>query len=181
MVFSRQAIQIQRLFKRAGFIIEGKVEYDYGGGLCQLGNLLYWMILHSPLTVIERYRHGYDVFPDVNRKLPFGSGATLSYNYIDFQFKNETNNDFQLHLLIDQTHLNGELLCNAELEERYEVYEDQHLFSQAHWGGYIRHNLIKRKKRINSKVVEDIEITENHAVMMYEPFFRERGKLKEDF
>ena len=34
-----------------------------GGGLCQLSNLIYWMTLHTPLTVVERHRHGYDVFP----------------------------------------------------------------------------------------------------------------------
>ena len=42
-----------------------------GGGLCQLSNLIYWMTLHTPLTVTERYRHSYDVFPDANRTQPF--------------------------------------------------------------------------------------------------------------
>ena len=39
------------------------------------------MTLHTPLQVTERYRHSYDVFPDADRKLPFGSGATCAYNY----------------------------------------------------------------------------------------------------
>lgn len=43
-----------------------------GGGLCQLTNLLYWMTLHTPLTVVERWRHTYDVFPDNARTQPFG-------------------------------------------------------------------------------------------------------------
>ncbi|MBS4191957.1 VanW family protein [Bacillus sp. FJAT-49705] len=34
----------------------GKVTTGVGGGLCQLSNLIYWMTLHSPLTVTERYR-----------------------------------------------------------------------------------------------------------------------------
>lgn len=54
-----------------------------GGGLCQLSNLIYWMTLHTPLTVVERHRHGYDVFPDANRTQPFGSGATCFYPYLD--------------------------------------------------------------------------------------------------
>ena len=32
-----------------------------GGGLCQLSNLIFWMTLHTPLTIVERYRHSYDV------------------------------------------------------------------------------------------------------------------------
>lgn len=43
------------------------------------------MVLHSELTVIERWRHSFDVFPDVNRTIPFACGATLSYNYVDLQ------------------------------------------------------------------------------------------------
>ena len=29
----------------------GNISKGIGGGLCQLGNLLYWMALHSPLTI----------------------------------------------------------------------------------------------------------------------------------
>ena len=68
------------------------------------------MALHSPLTVTERYRHGFDVFPDINRKIPFACGATLSYNYIDIQLTNNTTEDFRIDLWIDDEYLNGELL-----------------------------------------------------------------------
>lgn len=64
-------------------IVGGTVTYGVGGGLCQLSNLIYWMTLHTPLHVIERHRHGYDVFPDSNRTQPFGSGATCFYPYGD--------------------------------------------------------------------------------------------------
>ena len=55
--------------KRKGYVdgmilFYGKIMTGIGGGLCQLSNLIYWMTLHSPLTVTERYRHSYDVFPD---------------------------------------------------------------------------------------------------------------------
>jgi len=41
----------------------GKFHSGTGGGLCQLSNLIYWMTIHTPLTVTERHRHSYDVFP----------------------------------------------------------------------------------------------------------------------
>ena len=75
---------------------QGKISKDTGGGLCQLGNLLFWVFGHSPLTITERHRHGFDVFPDVNRKVPFGAGATLSYNHIDLQVRNDTQNNYIL-------------------------------------------------------------------------------------
>ena len=62
----------------------GKVMAGVGGGLCQLSNLIYWMTLHTPLTVTERYRHSYDVFPDANREQPFGSGSDLRLQLFGF-------------------------------------------------------------------------------------------------
>ena len=54
--------------------------------------------LHTPLTVTERWRHGYDVFPDSNRTQPFGSGATCFYNYMDLMVRNDTPDTWRLVL-----------------------------------------------------------------------------------
>ena len=55
---------------------QGRLTAGVGGGLCQLTNLIHWMTIHTPLTVVERWRHTYDVFPDAGRTQPFASGAT---------------------------------------------------------------------------------------------------------
>ena len=70
---------------------KGGFEEGVGGGLCQLSNLIYWMTLHTPLKVTERYRHSHDVFPDAKRTQPFGTGATCYYNFLDLEIKNESN------------------------------------------------------------------------------------------
>lgn len=44
-------------------LTNGSFTDGVGGGLCQLSNLIYWMALHTPLTVTERWRHTHDVFP----------------------------------------------------------------------------------------------------------------------
>lgn len=148
----------------------GKISKGVGGGLCQLGNLIYWMSLHTPLTVTQRWRHSYDVFPDVNRKLPFGSGATLSYNYIDLQIKNETLTPFQINLQLSKTHLEGNICSGYPLATTYEVFEKEHKFELQWWGGYTRHNEIWRRVMNKFTSEERLElITENHAIMMYNP------------
>lgn len=166
---------VGRTTRRKGYLegmtlSNGKVTKGIGGGLCQLGNLIYWMALHSPLEVTKRWRHSYDVFPDVNRKVPFGAGATLSYNYIDLALKNNTNVPIQLNLWIDRTHLNGELRSAIQLTEKYTVFERNHRFDLQWWGGYTRHNEIWRSitDQITQEVKEEL-VTENHAVMMYNP------------
>lgn len=82
---------------------QGRISRGTGAGLCQLGNLLFWMAAHSPLTISERWRHGFDVFPDVNRTIPFGAGATLAYNYVDLQITNNTPYCFAIHLWLDDS------------------------------------------------------------------------------
>jgi len=143
----------------------GEVRSGIGGGLCQLGNLVYWMILHTPLTVSKRCRHSYDVFPDINRKIPFGSGATLAYNYIDLQIKNDTRQPFQINLWLDETHLKGNICTSDAILNSYEVFERNQW-----WGGYTRHNEIWRKviNQISRKESEEM-VTSNHAIMMYNP------------
>ena len=165
--------------KRKGYVEgmllkSGSVHVGIGGGLCQLSNLIYWMTVHTPLTVIERHRHGYDVFPDSNRTQPFGSGATCFYNYVDLMIRNDTNQPFQLLLTIDDRDLKGAWNSDKALDYRYEVYEKEHIFRTEYWGGYTRHNLIFRKKYdLNNVIIADEFVVENHAIMMYEPLLPE--------
>ncbi|MCR9171425.1 MAG: VanW family protein [bacterium] len=166
---------VGRPSKRKGYLEglvlrEGQISTGTGGGLCQLGNLLFWIFAHSPLSIKERFRHGFDVFPDVNRKVPFGAGATLAYNHIDLQVKNETRTHFQLKVWLDETHLRGALLASHEIEEEYSVEERNHIIKQQIWGGYSRHNQIVQIKKSADGTKEERLLVENHAIMMYNPF-----------
>ncbi|MBU1126583.1 MAG: VanW family protein [Patescibacteria group bacterium] len=169
--------QIGWPLRRKGYIDgmilqEGKVSRGVGGGLCQLSNLIYWMTLHTPLTVTERWRHSYDVFPDTNRTLPFGSGATCAYPNIDLQIWNSTVQRFQLHLYLTDTHLVGEWRTDEKLLVSYHVYEKEPRMQHEFWGGYTRHNIIMRDTidLETKEVIKTENITENHAIMMYTPF-----------
>ena len=159
-----------RGFAEGMVLSNGSFVPGVGGGLCQLSNLIYWMTLQTPLQVTERWRHTHDVFPDTNRTQPFGSGATVVYNYIDLQIKNETQYSYQLQIKVGETDLEGEWRCEQPLPQKYEVYESDHLITQEWWGGYMRHNVIRRKVfDLENNQIGDDFVTENHAIMMYEP------------
>jgi vancomycin resistance protein VanW len=160
---------------REGMLLRnGTVFAATGGGLCQLSNLIFWMTLHTPLTVTERHRHGYDVFPDSNRVIPFGSGATCFYNYGDLMIRNDTDNVFQLELEVTDTVLRGSWRTDKAPRYRYEVYEKDHRIQQEYWGEYTRHNRLYRKCfDRDDTLVEDELIVENHAIMMYSPLLPE--------
>jgi vancomycin resistance protein VanW len=154
-----------------GFVLEnGKAKPGIGGGLCQLSNLIYWMTLHTPLTVIERWRHSYDVFPDCNRTIPFGSGATCSFPTLDLQIYNSSTHIFQLLISFQNDHLTGEWRSSAPAEYSYQIYEAYHEITSDLWGRYLRHNRLHRRVfDANMMQIGDEFITENHALMMYEP------------
>ncbi|CAM3495784.1 VanW family protein [Marinicrinis lubricantis] len=172
--------QIGRPSKRKGYqkgmvLFYGTFKEGIGGGLCQLSNLIYWMTLHTPLTIHERYRHSYDVFPDSSRTQPFGSGATCAYNYLDLQIDNRVSSVYQLHLYLTDTHLVGEWRCSQKPFYHFEVYEKEHRITAESWGGYVRHNRIHRYVyNLAGEILDDEYVTENHALMMYSPLLQNR-------
>ena len=121
----------------------GSIGRDVGGGLCQLSNLLHWLVLHTPLEVVERHHHGFDVFPDAGREVPFGTGATLFYNYVDLAFRNPTAASFRLELWLDETRLHGRVSADREGHDGSTVVEEGSRF--INWKGAVRReNLIYR-------------------------------------
>mgnify|MGYP001159201034 FL=1 len=169
--------------KRKGYVdgmvlFYGGFKAGTGGGLCQLSNLIYWMTLHTPLTVTERHRHSFDVFPDSNRTQPFGSGATCVYNYRDLQIYNGTSQVYQLRVHLIDEYLIGEWRTTEKPIYSYEIYEKDHKITHDPWCGYVRHNVIYRKTLDSyGELVRDEYITENHAIMMYQPFLSEGTRV----
>ena len=148
----------------------GEAKAGIGGGLCQIANLLHWLVMHSPLTVTERHHHSFDPFPDDRRVLPFGSGATVFYNYLDYQFTNNTTSTFQVNLWFSDKCLEGELRVDTELDYAYHVFEKEHQFLKID-GNFFRKNEIWRNKILkyeSGKVVETELLIKNFARVTYE-------------
>jgi vancomycin resistance protein VanW len=149
-----------------------------GGGLCQLSNLIFWMTLHTPLTVIERHRHGYDVFPDSNRTQPFGSGATCFYPHGDLMIRNDTPYDFQLLVNVGEEYLEGEWRSNNPAEFKYKIVERNHEMKGEFWGGYSRHNeLYKQILDLDGIFIREDFVVSNSAIMMYSPFLSDNHNV----
>jgi vancomycin resistance protein VanW len=162
--------------KRKGYLYGmeltfGEARAGIGGGICQISNLIHWLVIHSPLTVTERYHHSFDPFPDDGRVLPFGSGATVFYNYRDYQFTNNTNHTFQINLWFTHKCLEGEIRIDTELDYGYHVTEKEHQFLKID-GQFYRKNEIWREKILKFKsgqVVENELLTKNFARVTYTP------------
>jgi vancomycin resistance protein VanW len=148
----------------------GTARPGVGGGICQLANLLHWMFLHSPLTVLERSEHSFDPFPDNGRVLPWGVGCSIVYNYVDLVVRNDTDRTFQLLVRVGERHLEGELRTDRELAHSYRVFaRDEEFLS--HEGRYFRRNEIWRTvvdRRTGDLVAEEL-VKSNCALVTYVP------------
>jgi vancomycin resistance protein VanW len=161
--------------RRKGYVAgmrlsNGAAKPGIGGGICQLANLLHWMVLHSALTVTERSTHSFDPFPDNGRVLPWGVGCSIVYNYVDLQFRNDTDRTFQLRVSVGERYLEGEILADAESPASYRVFARGERFF-AYAGSHFRRNQIWRTvidRRTGDSVGEEL-IRENVALVKYIP------------
>ncbi|GAB6903747.1 VanW family protein [Kineosporia succinea] len=152
------------------FLSGGEVRPDIGGGICQAANLLHWMALHSPLTIVERSEHSFDPFPDSGRVIPWGTGTSIFYNYIDLQLRNDTDVPYQLRIRVGETHLEGELRAAVMPAHSYHVEARQERFQQLR-GVWWRSNEIWRRvidRRTGNHVGEEL-LKKNRARVMYDP------------
>jgi len=138
--------------------------------MCQFTNLIHWLVLHSPLDIIEHHHHdGVDLFPDYGRKVPFGCGTSIVYNYLDYRFRNNTDSYFQIITYLTDTNLCGELRVCSPLENSYHILEEDAHFAKID-GHYYRKNTIVKQtidKRTGNELKREI-IKKSHAKVMYD-------------
>lgn len=148
----------------------GEARAGVGGGICQLANLLHWMFLHSPLTIVERSEHSFDPFPDKGRVLPWGVGCSIVWNYVDLVVRNDTDHTFQLGTWVTDRHLKGELRADTLPAHSYRVEARDEMFLRSQ-GRVFRANRIWRTvhDRLDGSVVGEELLKENCALVKYEP------------
>lgn len=150
-------------------ISNGKMGTAVGGGLCQLSNLIHWLVLHSPLQVTELHHHSDALFPDAERRVPFGTGTSVFYKNIDYRFQNTSKQTVQLLIWQDGDDLCGELRAGSRFPYRYRIIEQNHHFAQE-GGRYYRNSEIYRLvyDAQRNQVAKEL-VLRNHSLVMYDP------------
>jgi len=158
-------------YLEANTLSNGKVAVKVGGGLCKLPILINWICLHSPLTVVECHQHSFDPFPDEPGIVPSGSGPTFFYNYLDYQFKNNTSHTFQLLFWQENEYLHGDLRVDTELPHKYQVFEANDRFVKVEGNFYRRYEVWRHKYDTKSQTepIETQLIQENNSLVKYIP------------
>ncbi len=103
-------------------LVDGKIVASYGGGLCMLSDTLFWMFLHTPLTVAERHGHAVKSFPSTSEDIPCGTDATVGEGWLDLKVRNETDNTFQIEVNFDDKYMHGRILSQNAVGIAYFIF-----------------------------------------------------------
>ena len=99
--------------------VNGKLTAQYGGGLCMLSNLLFWLFLNAPLDIVERRGHDVKDFPEPASDAPQGVDATVAEGWQDLQVRNGTDTVYEVRVSFDETYITGRLLADRDTGLRY--------------------------------------------------------------
>lgn len=168
-------------YKEGLVINKGGLTSGFGGGLCQMANMIHWLVLNSPLDVTELHHHSDALFPDERRTVPFGTGTSVCYNNIDYRFKNNTDQDVQILVWVENGELCGELRSEREFPCRYKLVEENHHFKKE-GTKYFRISQVYRIviDRITNEELYRELILDNHSAVLYDYSLIPKDQIRDD-
>ena len=171
----------RRGYKDGRVIVQGKLIPGIGGGLCNLSNTIHRTILHSPLEITEFHNHSDALAPDEGERIPFSSGTSVNYNYIDYRFRNNTAQNVQLLAWCDEDNLHVELRSDNEFPYVYKLVEEGHHF-QKEGNKYFRVSKIYKEAygRSSSKLIKKELVLENHSEVMFDHSLIPKDQIKQN-
>lgn len=168
-------------YKEGLVIGRGGLTSGIGGGLCQMANMIHWLVLNSPLEVTELHHHSDALFPDDRRRVPFGTGTSVTYNYLDYRFKNCTDQNIQILVWVENGELCGELRSEREFPCRYKLVEENHHFRKE-GKDYFRISQVYRiviDRKNNEELYKEL-ILDNHSAVLYDHKLIPKDEIRND-
>ncbi len=168
-------------YKEGLVVGKGKLKSGFGGGLCQMANMIHWLVLNSPMDVTELHHHSDALFPDERRRVPFGTGTSVCYNNLDYRFKNNTDQNVQILVWVENGELCGELRSEKEFPLRYKLVEENHHFRKEN-DKYYRISQVYRiviDRKTNKEIRKEL-ILDNHSLVLYDYSYIPKDQIRDD-
>ncbi len=153
-------------YKEGLVLINGKTVPQIGGGLCHMSNMLYYLFLLTPLTIVERHGHKVKSLPNPDPDSLNGVDATISNGWLDLRVKNETDATYQLDITFDDEYMYGKILGDNPSKEIATIQNDNLKFFRKDSKIYesvsvirIWENIKNHQKRTEKLYDEIVEVT----------------------
>ena len=136
-------------------LVNGKIVGSYGGGLCQLSNMLFWLFLHTPLVIVERHGHAVESFPSTTEDLPCGTDATINEGWLDLSILSQkpVNTEYTVfNSSVSYIKQDGKLyqiahVCRAEKDKKSDKQVSRELYINQCEIGYKLPDNVKIEER----------------------------------
>ncbi len=172
---------IKNGFAPGRVIVNGQLVAGVGGGLCNLANTINLLVMHSPLTITELHHHSDALAPDPNgKRVPYSAGTSVNYNFVDYRFRNDTEQPVQLCAWCDGDELKTELRTTQEFPWEYRITEEGHHFHKEDNGHYYRISKIylETLDRNSGEVLERKLQWDNRSRVMFDPSLLPEDQIK---
>jgi vancomycin resistance protein YoaR len=136
-------------YKPAGAYVGGETVDQVGGGICQVASTIYYCALYADLEIVEREEHMYTA-----DYLPLGMDATVNWETIDFQFRNNTNYPIRIEANAKDGYVTVRLIGTDDKD--YYVEMDYKIIKEYEW-----ETVEKKMKEDNEKGYVDGEVILN--------------------
>lgn len=110
-------------YKEGRNLVNGKIQGAYGGGLCQVSSILYYLALSCDLEVVERHHHSVDIYAENERFTPLGADATVVFGYKDLRIRNRLRTPIAFDIEVRENHLFARLLSLVPISQMPPVFE----------------------------------------------------------
>lgn len=114
-----------RGFRSGPSIVNGALEEDTGGGICQVSTVLFNAALLGGLEILDKHNHSTDIWGE-KRLIQLGRDAAFAYAIKDLKFRNSSMEPVvvQLEVASDQSALGGRVVSQAARAGAIEVTSD---------------------------------------------------------
>ena len=137
----------------------------YGGGLCQLSNMLFWVFLHSPLTIVERYPHNVETIPQ-DPYMPYGVDATIAEGWCDLKVRNDTDHVYQIDIGFDDANIMHVILrADVKPSSSYMIYNKN--LHYHHEGKHLMQSVDVMRRIKDGPTIKDEYLYTNHCEIGY--------------
>lgn len=147
----------------------GRLTTEQGGGLCMLSNLLFWMLLHTPMTITERHGHTKKDFPEPPSDAIKGVDATVSEGWLDLKLTNNTQFTYQIILQFDRERLYGMVFTDEKTDSFLEIRNGPENYLRKNGAIFEAVDILRLERNVvTGEVVQEEVVYKNRCEIGYQ-------------
>ncbi len=114
-----------RGYKKGPVLLNGRLTFAEGGGLCQVSTTLFNAALLANCEILEKFNHSSDIWGD-NRFIELGKDAVYVFGRKDLKFRNNSRSQLvvQMDVNEDDMHLTCKILSPDRLPGKVKITTD---------------------------------------------------------